>query len=586
MKTKLLDSGWLLALVTLALYIVVAPTHIVDGDNAEFSTLASLGGTAHPTGYPLYLLWLRVMAWLPGESPAHTAALATAIIGAGSVLALHAACRAWGARPLAATIAAAIYAGAPITIRIGVRAEVFALNCLAVAVVLWLSATGGPLRGWKRVFALALVAGLGLSNHMTCVLVAPVGILGVVRGIRESSWPRVATIALGIAGLVLGLTPYVYLFVTPDTAASWGSVNSLGDLYAMITRRDYGGPGAFLLEGEDVTAMEQIVALLATHGRAWLWIPFLGGVVAIGYHLARAREGETRWAWAMLTLSWLVAGPLLAVRFNIAPKAMGLYVIQRFHQLPVLLMGIPVALGLELAMSRITVRSKLSARLGVALVSTLGLAATAGLSLPHLLRVNTPAVERYTLNVLRSLPRDAVLLGGQDDEYFGTAYVQLALGERTDVTLLAFHMTTFQWYAKRMMARGIFAPDGDAPPVVRTVDYLLSKGRPVFVTRYSNNISRDVVKHFPTYLYGPVLRVLPRGTQVPSLDEIFAANKRIYDAFQLGYAIPGGDDEFATMIHQRYAGPWLVLARKLEAAGKRDDAAWAAEAARIIGPQP
>lgn len=584
-RRALLARGGLLALASLIVYIALAPTHIVDGDNAEFSTLGALGGAAHPTGYPLYLLWLRATSWLPGQSPAHTAALATAIIGAGSVLALHAACRAWGARPLAATIACAIYAGAPISIRIGVRAEVFALNGLAVAVILWLSALRGPFRGWQRALALGLAAGLGLSNHMTCVLIAPVGILGAMRGVRESPLPRPATIAIALGGLAVGLLPYAYLFATPETPASWGSVRSVADLFAMVTRRDYGGPGAFVLSGEEVSAATQIVALVGTLGRAWLWVPLLIGWSAFGYHLIRARDDETRWAWGLLAASWLLAGPILAVRFNIAPKAMGLYVIQRFHQLPSLLMTVPVAIGIEEILARVRYRPRLSERFGVGLVATLGFAAVVGLSLPHLMRVNTPAVERYTQNVLNSLPPNAVMLAGQDDEYFGPMYVQNALGERTDITLFAFHMSAFPWYAKRMMARGIYAPEGNEPPVVRIVEYLHTKQRPVFVSRQVNDVSREIVKAFPTYLYGPVLRVLPRGTPVPSVEEIFAENKRLYGAYKFGYPLPGNDDEFATMIHQRYASALLALARRLEAAGRRDDAAWALEAARTIGPQ-
>ena len=88
------ERGVALGFLVLAVYVWLAPRHVVDGDNAELATLGSLGGVPHPTGYPLYMIWLRLMQWLPGSNPAHTAALATAILGAGSVVVLHAACRA------------------------------------------------------------------------------------------------------------------------------------------------------------------------------------------------------------------------------------------------------------------------------------------------------------------------------------------------------------------------------------------------------------------------------------------------------------------------------------------------------------
>src|SRR5262249_37027866 len=159
------------------------PAHIVDGDNAEFATLGALGGRAHPSGYPAFVLWLRAWSWLPG-SAAHAAAMATALLGAAQIVVLHAACRAWGARPWAATAAVAIFAAGPVAMRTYSEAEVFAGNGLVVAAVLWLAAERGPVRGLARAAALGLVAGVGLATHMTCALVAPVGILGVVRAWR------------------------------------------------------------------------------------------------------------------------------------------------------------------------------------------------------------------------------------------------------------------------------------------------------------------------------------------------------------------------------------------------------------------
>src|SRR5690606_19927221 len=43
------ERGGLIALATLVLYVWLAPPHIVDGDNAEFATLGTLGGVAHPS---------------------------------------------------------------------------------------------------------------------------------------------------------------------------------------------------------------------------------------------------------------------------------------------------------------------------------------------------------------------------------------------------------------------------------------------------------------------------------------------------------------------------------------------------------
>ena len=88
-----LERGGLLGLCCLAAYAWAAPSHVIDGDNAELSTLSATGGAAHPSGYPLYVLWLRAWSWLFCGTVAHRAALATAILGVLAVLALRAACR-------------------------------------------------------------------------------------------------------------------------------------------------------------------------------------------------------------------------------------------------------------------------------------------------------------------------------------------------------------------------------------------------------------------------------------------------------------------------------------------------------------
>ena len=106
-------AGGALALVVLALYVWQAPHHVVDGDNAEFVTIGATGGVPHPSGYPLYALWLRLWSHLPLGTAAHTAAIATAVLGAAQVLALHAAARAWGARALSASVAVALVAVSP-----------------------------------------------------------------------------------------------------------------------------------------------------------------------------------------------------------------------------------------------------------------------------------------------------------------------------------------------------------------------------------------------------------------------------------------------------------------------------------------
>lgn len=584
-RSLLLERGGLLGLVTLALYATLAPAHVVDGDNAEFSTLAATGGAAHPSGYPLYIMYLRAMSWLPAHGPAHAAALATAVLAAASIVVVHAACRAWGARPLAATIAAALLAGAPPLMRIGMRAEVFALNDLVVACVLWLAAVGGPLRGRRRALALGLVAGLGVANHLTCTLVLPIGILGMIRAAREDRAVPVLAVALG--GLAVGLAPYAYLFVAPDTPMSWGTVRSADDLLAFVTRRYYGGAGAFAASGDAVPVGAQLAALAGTLARSWLWAPLAVGLATLGWRVARADHtpgAETRVAWAALAVSWLAAGPLLVTRFNIEPVGIGRYVCERFYVLPVLLLAIPVAVGLTSLGARLPA-IRLGERTLCAIVATVGLLGVAGASLPRLARVHTPVVENYARNVLGSLPPNAVLFAGQDYELASLGYLQAALGERTDVVVVAWQLASVPWYAERMRRRGVPIPAAGRLDPVAVIEALLAQGRPVFVERTRSPVTLAAAAALPVYVHGTAMRVLPRGVAPPPLDEVIATNEALFARFAIGDERPGPDDEYATEIHRRYAVTWEMLAHKLERAGRAGDAARMMAIAKDLGPR-
>jgi len=581
--------------VALVIYIAFASPHLVDGDSAEFSTLGALGGRAHPSGYPLYVLWLRAWSWLsaltPGLAPAHAAAIATAILGALTLGVLHAAARAWGARPAAAAIAVAIVGAAPLVLRYHCEAEVFALNGLVVGLVLWLAAATGPLRGARRGFALGLVAGLGLANHLTCVLVAPVGLLGVVRAVRESRAKgeshaagrrdrhglarRLAVVGLAVAGLAVGLLPYAYLAIA-DGPASWGRITALSDLFAFFLRDEYGGATSFV-PGAALPWAASLAACFSTIARSWLWLPALAGVVVLAARIWRP-AGESRWAWAVLAASFVLAGPVLATRFNVEPRGIGLYVVERFHLLPVLLLTIPVAAAIDLAIARF--RTESSRRVHPLLVAALPCIAFVALSLsalPRLARIHSPAMELGVQNLLRSLPPHAIAVVISEDQCFGGRYLQLARGQRPDITLVCSELLRRDWYRATWSRRGLAMP---ADPGTPLGDALLRTGRPLFVDRGLTAI----LAAFPSYPFGVLYRVLPRGAAPPSAHDIATVNRDLYQSFDLDYPRPGRDDDFAAVAHRRYTAAWAAIANLLDASGDHGAARDALDLARQLQP--
>lgn len=568
-----LERGGALAVVVLVVYAWLAPGHIVDTDNAELTTLGAIGGGAHPSGYPLYLLILRALSWLPG-SPAHATALATVLIAVALVLVLHAAARAWGASPIAATLACALYAAGPFVMRMHTEAEVFALNGLVGAAVLLLAADKGPARGIRRVGLLALVAGLGIANHLTCVFLAPVGLYGAVRGARESGgWAAAGGIA--IAAFVIGLSPYAYLFVTDENLLSWPAPHSLGELWTIIAREEYGA-GSIGVAGSTAGSLPSVlVAFAAFTGRSWLWVPPILGAAMF---VVRGR-GEGRIGWWALAASWLLLGPVLTIIADAPAEGFGLFVLRRYQLLSLVVLAIPIAIGFDEVARRIpALAGRARAGHGLAIAAFVGAAA---LSLPRVSALHSPAVEQCSRNLLGSLPPAAVVIGEGDDLHVGTRYLQLALGVRPDVTYIHLAGLGSRWYRARIEALGVPIGTISGPGTSTALaTQILATGRPVFIASRRMGVLRDL----PAYPYGIVLRVLPKGAALPSLDEVVALNQRLYGRFDLSAPKPGPDDELAVDVAARYAVTWQMLAAALRAARRPDDAAAAAELARQLGP--
>jgi hypothetical protein len=588
----LLEQGGLVAAVALIAYVAIAPAHIGGGDNAEFATLGTIGGVAHPSGYPLYLLWLRLMSWLPAASPAHATAIATAVLGAAQVLVLHGACRAWGARPASATIAAAVFAASPLVLMFHTEAEVFALNGLVVTTVLLLAGPHGRVRGARRTISLALVAGLGLSNHATCVLVAPVGLYGAICGLRETSRRPLGVVGLALVALAAGLLPYAYLLVTSHTSIAWRPLDGFGDLVHHFLRRDY---GSSRLTSDDIPVPygAHLLALARSLAATWSWPGLAVGLGMLAWRASkRHSEGQSerpeehaRLPWILYAASVVLAGPVFLTRFNIEPIGSGLMVSQRFHLLPIALFAIPIAVALDAVLEAVKTRRPASRmwRLGpVTALAVLALLALTARSLPRHMRAQSPAIERTLRGSLASMPPRSVVIVADESLYFGAGYVQDALGERDDVTVICWPMMRSPEYRERIRKRSGLALAGSDTGLrsVEVADEVLAQGRALFIDPFGGNIA----KAFPTYPYGILFRVLPRGAAPPPLPEQYEINKQLLERYRLDYPFPERGDEPAASVHEVLARTWSALAQGLARTGHGELAEAAAAMAVELAP--
>ena len=196
-------------LLALAVYIRSLAPGLLWGDSAEFQFAAWLGGFAHPTGYPLYL----VLGWLwshifPFGEPALRMNLFSALWGGAAVALLSLLVMrllrfvdgSVGAGParLVGFGAALAFTFTPTFWSQAVIAEVYTLHAVFVAGILlaliaWAEQVlcADDARATRQLFFVALLFGLSLAHHRSTILLIPAVLLfmfGILR--RKTSYPR------------------------------------------------------------------------------------------------------------------------------------------------------------------------------------------------------------------------------------------------------------------------------------------------------------------------------------------------------------------------------------------------------------
>jgi hypothetical protein len=551
-----------LFVIALVIYGATSAPHVVGGDSGEFATLAATGGVGHPPGYPLYVLVLRALRWLPAVEPAHRASLITALIGSVNGPLFYHASRAWGASPVASVIATVTFMLAPLTWQLSTSPEAFALNItIALALVALAARTPDEPRGALRhAAALALLAGLGLANHHSIVLLAPIGLFAWAAAVRASKRPFSA-VACSVAALFIGLLPYAYLVYAartfdPATTWMWGDTKTLHGLVAHFLRREYGT----LQLGISTTKPEigaQMLAFLRATVLDLRAVPLLALVGATLVLKRAVKKGPSSarvtFRWFMLLTSIVVSGPLFLARFNLPPRGLHATVVERFYLLPwaILLVACARSLdGLSVPSAR---RFRWFVPAAIAVLMALA-------SFDTVRERNRPTLSQYVHNVLGLVEPNAILVGGGDHRFGGFLYARLALGERRDVAFLNPRLMLGAWYppqAEALAGRPLTRAQNQSLNAAQLLRELLATRRPTYLTDW---VIDDFRKTVPTYPIGPIMRVVERGGFMPMPEQLYAMNDEAFARFDLEATPPRNAHSWNGDVFATYARPWQTLA--------------------------
>jgi hypothetical protein len=436
----------LITIAAATLYFFTAARDIVVGDTPELITAAATLGVAHPPGYPLFTMLGYVFSLLPFGSIPFRVNLVSVVCDSLAVGVVYVIAEHLVRSRIAAAIAALALAATPTFWQWSLEAEVFPLNNLLAAVLILLLMFWDAQPSKTRFLIGAFfVAGLGLTNHQTIVLIGPAFCFVLWRQ-REILRAQPQILLVGIVVFVIGLLPYGYVLwaVARHPAYSWGNVSSLHDLIGLITRRSYGSTQLVNTPGYTGGApWPRLAAFFISFG-------WLGAVLicAGGIEAYRSR----RWYFWFTLLASVFAGPFFIwiTNLNLQSAPSSLFVLQRFFLLSHVVLAPLMAFGIVL-IANVTARwwPILSQRL-VTAVCLVAIGATVAINYRRLDQSQNFVARRFAEDVISQAQPRSILLVSGDGFAFPLIYLQKVEHIGINVRLIVLPMLLGEWYAKQL----------------------------------------------------------------------------------------------------------------------------------------
>jgi hypothetical protein len=246
----------IIGVLALTLYVAtLQPDFGGPEDTPKFQFIGHVLGTAHPPGYPLYVMLSHVFTRMPIGTIAYRANLFSAVMAALACALAYLMTRQIGAGRLAACWAAAGLATGITFWRSAVFAEVYSLAAVLVTLTLvWLLAWGTSGRHSQLLAATATFSA-GLGNHLTIVGLVPAAALYVLlrdppsRGAESSDALRRASrraLTLGVIVsmlliLALGVAQYGFVMLRTHQGAPFleSRATTLPELVEVLTAKRF-----------------------------------------------------------------------------------------------------------------------------------------------------------------------------------------------------------------------------------------------------------------------------------------------------------------------------------------------------------
>lgn len=538
-------------LVAFAVYVATLAPTVFLIDSGTLTVAAWSRGSAHPPGFPLFLILTHLATLLPAGSVAWRANLASAFFAA---LASAAAAIVVAEVLLAATIrqpvrrkikrtdpprtAPSLSVIAPAMVTGGLLlawsrtlwayatvTEVYALNTLLICALLAVVLRWRRTRSTRLLYAAAVLAGSALGVHYLTFGFVLAGVLFLVVRSGGLALLRSRSFAVAVAlGALTTVAVYAYLPLAArgNPALNWGSPDDARGFVRHVTAKEYRSY-VTAEEGED-QAGEFRRLVVREFAPALFPAALLLALLGLGASFRRDRT--LFWSWCVIaaaTAAWFVVYP-------IADDG-DAYLLPLF----VVLATAAGSAAAAIARNRVALAWALTAIPAVALFAHWQDRDRSGF---HVGR-------DYAQNALRGIERDAILMTNDADLWGTVMYLREAENVRRDVVLVHHGSLVRSWYLEQLVRR--------EPRLMDSVRNELAAYRPLVEIfehdeerwQADAQVREQFVDRFNELILALISRQLARGGHVYATPDValkdFGAGGRITQRINSSYElVPGG----------------------------------------------
>jgi tetratricopeptide (TPR) repeat protein len=447
-------------LCAFALYLWTLPPSLAPyRDAGEMAASTATLGVSHPPSYPVYILAGRAFGLLPLATHAYRLNLLSAAAGALALAVL--ACAVLPATGLAGALSAVLALGLSTGFWDVCRVqEMYSLMLLFALILLLLALRREEKTPIGSLDLFFFLAGFFLGNRTDLLLWMP-GLLLLLLG-PSGRWRDLRLLRAAGFGL-LGLSIYLYLPLRSmqGPLLDWNHPAVLWNFIGSLTRRGYGGTLDLL--SKSYATGENFLPNLRVYG-GHLWEGFgPAGLLLCAFGVLDMMKSSRNRRCAGLGLLYGASGPLFLFLANMPPNPHALAIVAPHYLLSDLVLAVFVAEGAASLIGRIpTYASEESSGLKGSGLRVAGASLLLGmLVLQAGLMGRWAKMDRrwdltdydYVHNVMRSAPKDAVVLAKKDVQLFSLWYFQRAEGLRPDVRLVGQGISHSPWYQHAGISR-------------------------------------------------------------------------------------------------------------------------------------